>query len=199
MKRREYLTSVGKVSSSGNIEHTFCTSFLLPAVGYCRKEFNNRLINVHIDKDFRDPALILIIDYTPGIEESIERLKKNKIYDSYLIEDSEVAIRFKVPYKYHDNFYKFLDGKYSEFDNEYKQILININGRKVNSTSGAVTIYDTIFPRKDKIKQIAEELNVSVSIMPKEVFDPPNLDYEVYKTLQELQEEQQTTRQEIHE
>ena len=35
--------------------------------------------------------------------------------------------------------------------------------------------------------------------MPKEVFDPPNLDYEVYKTLQELQEEQQTTRQEIHE
>ena len=62
MKRREYLTNIGKTRSNGSIKHTLATTLLLPTIGYCKKEFNNNLINVHIDEDFTVPTLILIID-----------------------------------------------------------------------------------------------------------------------------------------
>ena len=187
MKRREYLTNIGKVKQKGGIIHTFSTAILLPTIGYCKEEFNGKLINVHIDEDLTNPTLVLVIDYTSNIEESLERL----IYANYEIDDSEVAIKFKIPDIYHNVFYSFIKGKYSEFDNEYKQILTNIYGKGVIQNGNLVSVYDIIYPRHDKIKQIAKELNVEVSIMPKEVFDPPEMEYEIYKPLKQLINQEQ--------
>lgn len=189
MRRREYLTNIGKIISGGGIKHTYATSFLLPTIGYCKNDFNDKLINVHINNDFDDPRLLLIIDYDPSMQESLARLQQNNIYVGHTINEDEAIIEFRIPHKYHDIFNKFIKGKYSEFNNEYKQILTNINGYKVNYKGRVVTIYDAIHPRKDKIKQIADELLVDISII-KEVFDIPDLEYEIYQPIEQLERRQ---------
>ena len=188
MNRREYLTNIGKIRSDGSIRHTFTSTFLLPTIGYCEKEFGKRLINVYIDENFQDPTLYLIIDYDIHVEKSLERLQKNTIYieHSFSEDKSEIIIKFKIPEVYHSIFNKFINGKYSEFDNNYKQILIDMYTKKVNPNGSFVTVCDTIYPRKEKRKQIANELNVDINIVPEEVFDPPELNYEIYKSLEQL-------------
>ncbi len=192
MKRREYLTNIGKIRQSNNtIIHTFATTFLLPTIGYCEKEFKNNLINVHIDEDFNEPKLYLIIDYLPNIEESMSRLRTNSIYIGHEISEcgTEVIIKFKIPDRYLDIFDKFIKGKYSEFNNEYKQILTDMYGIKVNPNGKLVTVQDIIYPRGEKRKQIAKELNVELSSVPSEVFDTPDLSYEIYKPIKQLIEQ----------
>jgi hypothetical protein len=186
VKRREYLTNIGKTRDNGTIKHTLATTLLLPTIGYCKKEFNNNLINVYVDEDLNNPTLVLIIDYVQNIEYSLDRLKINPIYNGHTYNDSEVIIKFKIPLEYHDVFDNFIKGKYSEFNNEYKRILANIEGKDVIKTGTLVSVYDIIYPRRDKIKQIAEELNVDISIIPKDVLDPPDLEYEIYKPLEQL-------------
>ena len=79
MKRREYLTNIGKVRKSGAIKHTFATTFLLPTIGYCEKDFNNNLINVYIDEDLETPTLVLVIDInTFFTDDMLKRLEKNQ-------------------------------------------------------------------------------------------------------------------------
>lgn len=187
MRRREYLTNIGKIKLSGAIRHTFATTFLLPTIGYCEKEFNNNLINVHIGSDLTDPSLILIIDLVYDIQESINRLKLNPIYLGHELTEHEAIIKFKIPHIFHNIFYRFIDGKYSEFDNEYKQILTNIYGIKVIHSGTLVSVYDTLYPRKDKIKQIAEDLGVDKELI-REVFDKPDLNYEIYQSIEQLKE-----------
>ncbi len=196
MKRREYLTNIGKVRKSGAIKHTFATTFLLPTIGYCEKDFNNNLINVYIDEDLETPTLVLVIDInTFFTDDMLKRLEKNPIYAGFEKFDSEIVIKFRVPLKHHDTFRKFINGKYSEFNNEYKQVLTNIYGYKVNTIGKLVTEYDIIYPRKDKRKQIAEELSTPPnSIIDytsiKEVFDRPDMEYEIYQSLQQIKEQQ---------
>lgn len=196
MRRREYLSSIGKIKKSGSIKHTYATTFLLPTIGYCIEEFRGKLINVHIDSDLSVPTLILIIDYNPNVTDYLNRLQSNPIYKEYELTETEAIIKFKIPYKYHDIFFKFIAGKYSEFDTEYKQILTNIYGMKVNPTGRLVTEYDTIYPRREKIKQVSQELNVDLKLI-KEVFDIPDLGYEIYTPLQNTIET--TNTEQVHE
>ncbi len=191
MKRREYLTNIGKIKKNGKIKHTFATSFLLPTIGYSEREFTNRLINVHIDKDLEDPMLIIVIDNNQDLSESyLQKLKSNPIFVDCDINETEIAIKFRIPPKYHNIFRCFIKGKYSEFSNEYKQILTNIYGYEVFQSGTLVSIYDAIYPRKDKIRQIMESLNVEKSIKLTEVFDIPNLSYEIYQHVDELKTEE---------
>lgn len=189
MKRREYLTNIGKIRKSNNsIKHTFATTFLLPTIGYCEKEFKDNLINVHIGEDFNEPILYIIIDYDPNMDESFNRLKSNNIYQDHIFSEckTEVIIKFKIPIKYHNIFNKYINGNYSGFTNEYKQILTKLYGNKVNQDGRLVSVYDIIYPRTEKLKQIANNLDVDISVLPREVFDKPDLDYEIYKPLQQL-------------
>ena len=188
MRRREYLTKIGKVRKNGSIKHTFATTFLLPTIGYCVREFNNKLINVHIDENFDEPAIYIISDCPEDVEDATKALKSNPIYLEHSVSEdkSEMIIKFKIPVVDHNVFNKFINGKYSEFDNEYKQILTKIYSKKVDPTGLFVTEYDVIYPRKEKRMQIAKELGVNIDIIPEEVFDPPDLSYEIYKPIEQL-------------
>ena len=93
-------------------------------------------------------------------------------------------------WEFYNIFKCFINGKYSEFSNEYKQILTNIYGYGVFQNGTLVTMYDIIYPRKDKIRQIMESLNVEKSIKLIEVFDIPNLNYEIYQHIDELKIEE---------
>lgn len=191
MKRREYLINIGKIKNNGTIKHTYCSTFLLPTIGYSEKEFNNQFLNAYIDENLSEPQLYVIIE--GNIDElSLNKIKKNPCYvEDFLSEnETELIIKFKIHEKYHDIFYKYINGKYSEFDNTYKQILTEIHGRSVNTHKRLVTVFDILYPRKDKINQIAVELDVNKSLI-KEVFDIPNLEYEIYKPLEQLKLQQE--------
>lgn len=185
MKRKNYLTSIGKMDKSGSITYTFASKFLLPIIGFTIKDLGNTLINTHII-DTDKPELVVILD--PNHDDSVSMLVKMRILSHYLIDetiDDELIIKFTISEAYYNVLDKFKKGQYSAFDDFYKRILTRYYGEGVIQNGTKVTMYDTIYPRYEKRKLLAESLGIETKVI-QEVLDSPEMDYEIYKSLEQL-------------
>ncbi len=185
MKRKDYLTSIGKMDSNGSITHTFASKFLLPIIGYTIKDLGTSLINTHITEGNK-PELIVILD--PNKDDTVSLLVKMRILSHYLNDettDDELIIRFTISEAYYNVLDKFKKGQYSGFDEFYKRILTRYYGEGVIQNGIKVSMYDTIYPRYEKRKNLAERLGEEVKYI-QEVLDSPEMDYEIYKSLEQL-------------
>lgn len=183
------------------LEHkktNFCATFILPMVGVNHKNLPNNFINAYIDLDYK----VYIVfdkteDYNIDFHNYNEHLKStNKHIIDYLDLEDEIVVSFKIPDKYNTNFNLFIQGKYSNFDESYKTVITNYFGRKIIKDNYTVTEYNVIYPQEYKRLQIAERLYDKNSIkeglkLIKEVLDPPNLDKEIYKTIEQLENKQE--------
>jgi hypothetical protein len=102
----------------------------------------------------------------------------------------EISMFFDVPVKYKKDFELFVTGSYSKFSLPYKDLLVKTYGQGRESGIALnglpkVSIYDAIFPLKETKKLLAQQLNVDVKEI-NEVLDPPNLEKEEYKLIEEL-------------
>lgn len=159
----------------------------MPVVGVNLKTFGNFFINAHIAKD--DEKIIYVIcenkEESEELLSIITRLKINPNFiDTEIIED-EIIIKFKIPQEYYEIYKLFLEGSYSKFSSHYKKILTGIYGSEVIQDRHAVTEYNVLYPQDYKRKQIAARLGVDYKLI-NEVIDSPDLGYEIYKTLTEL-------------
>lgn len=194
MKRKDYLSKIGKFKD-GRIKHTFSTKFLLPMINYnSLEDFLGTLVNVHINGSLANPELILVLENNTNVSRDIVRCRINPQYVEDTLQDDEIIIRFNIPAKYLNSYAKFIEGKYSYFDNDYKEKLKSIYSDRVFPTGINVSMYDIIYPRYDKRKALASEYNVAVELI-EEVIDKPDLDYEIYKSIKQLEEANHT----IHE
>lgn len=170
--------------------------FLLPMLGIKMFHLSNSMKYL-IDVNFMQvgfPQIILIfdnIDYEP-LKEDIYRLVNISEYidSEYADEDKEVVLFFDVPVKYRSDFELFVKGKYSKFSENYKKELVttynDIRSSGVNKLGlPKVSVYDAIYPLKSTRKIIADEFNVAVETI-EEVLDPPNLEKEEFKYIEEL-------------
>ena len=185
MKRKNYLASIGKMDNNGSITYTFASKFLLPIIGFTIKDLGNSLINTHLIEGDK-PELVVILD--PDKNETTTFLVKMRIVSHYIIDetiDDELIIRFTISEAYYNVLDKFKKGHYSTFDEFYKRILTRYYGEGVIQNGIKVSMYDTIYPRYEKRKNLAESLGEEVKYI-QEVLDSPEMDYEIYKSLEQL-------------
>lgn len=170
--------------------------FLLPLIdaNVSVHEFDPFLIDVNIDKD--NIQLILIFDNTYISEEFkmiFYKLSNNYCYidnSDYGGNGTELICNFSIPKEYRDDFFKFIDGKYSEMSEKYKKKILTFNmfPNVTHSVKGKITPYDILFPSEQKRKEIAEDLGVDIKNMNDDLYDKPNMDYEIYHPIEKLRE-----------
>ena len=172
--------------------YTKTTLFILPILGYTYRDFSfsgkNYLINCYIS-DIKKPKLYCIFDNTHDSDDLKlvqARLTTNFLFtSSYLDNDGlELVHTFNLGTDFEDDYYKFLDGKYSKFSRDLKDLLTFAYGR--NSEVGyKASVYEAIYPIESKRKKIAEVLDVELSEIV-EVFDKPDLKIEYYQSYSDL-------------
>ena len=191
--RKKWLQNQKLISNNG-IDHTKSTYFLMPMLGYQKNDFvshgtkDNFLINCHID-DLINPSLIIVLDNNKDVNLEM-LLYKNDINSQFegsaLEEDGEqILLKYKLDSRYYSDFYKFIDGKFSEMSQTYKSRLIGLYGRKSNNQDHRPSIFDALYPTSSKRKQWADYLGVDVDMI-KEVSSKPDMDYELFKSTEEL-------------
>lgn len=187
--RVEYLKKYHWDKPNKRIKITDSAIYLLPMTGLSVFDFDEALINVHI-KHSDTPSLVIICKNNPNDDNLNIILNKLMAYKDFLTSwtddnDNEICIEMKIPQRLIKNYHKFIDGKYSKFDEKYKDKLISIYNREVIVDSRKLTVYSVLYPQEFKRKQIAEWLGVDWKVIH-EVKDIPNINYEIYRNIDQL-------------
>lgn len=187
--RVEYLKKNHWDSNGKRIKLTDSAIYLLPMVGLSIFDFDDNLINVHV-KHADSPSLVVIVKNKTNDDNLSIIINKLMAYREYVDmwtddDDREICIEMKVPQRLVKNYHKFIDGKYSKFDERYKDKLISIYNREVIVDNRKLTVYSVLYPQEFKRKQIAEWLGVDWKMIG-EVKDIPTLNYEIYRTIDQL-------------
>lgn len=171
-------------------------------VGVNHKNLPSNFINAYISLD-KEAFLIFdkTVDYDVVFYHYLEHVKiKNPNLVECLDLEEEVVLKFAIPEQYSNCYYLFLEGKYSQFDEEYKQLLCRYFGKESIREGHKVTEYNTIYPQAYKRRQIAEYLydkkDVEAGLkLIQEVLERPNLDRELYKPIEQLIQQYDATEQ----
>lgn len=188
----------GWISGNG-IDYTKSTHFLMPMLGYQKNDFishqdgSSFLINCHI-YDTDKPTLVLVLDNNikGEIDVNLEMfLYKNDINNQFkekvVEEDGQtILLVYELDERYYIDFYKFIEGRYSEMSQTYKSKLVGLYGRKSNNKDHRPSIFDVLYPTTAKRKQWAEYLGVDADLI-KEVSSKPDMSYEVLKPIEEIE------------
>lgn len=187
--RIEYLKKHHWDNNGKRIKFTDSSIYLLPMVGLSIFDFDDKLINVHV-KHGESPSLVIICKNhlnDDNLAIVINKLVAHKEYVNTWTDDDdkEICIEIKVPQRLVKNYHKFIDGKYSKFDERYKDKLISIYNREVIVDNRKLTVYSVLYPQEFKRKQIAEWLGVDWKLID-EVKDIPTFNYEIYRNVDQL-------------
>lgn len=137
------------------------------------------------------------IDYEP-LSMDIYKLQNHHCFVDieYADSDKEVVVYLDVPKEFRADFDKFIQGKYSEFSDKYKALLVKKYGEGrqegTNPKNGLPnrSMYDMIYPEPAQKKLLAESLSVKGSTINwrdiKEIVSPPDIEEERFKTIEEL-------------
>ena len=195
-RRRNWLKSIDYIKKS--------KVFLLPMLEVSLyHQGGNDGVNHIIDVSFVQmgfPQIVIVfdnIDYIP-LKEDTHRLAMCSHYvdSEYGDDNREIAMFFDVPKEYKKDFELFVQGKYSQFSDKYKALLVKSYGVKREEGLSPktllpnVNIYDAIHPTDELKKLMAKQLSTSNHRIDwrdiKEVLDPPNIELEEYKLIEEL-------------
>lgn len=167
-------------------------TFVLPMCDVSSRLLSDNFINSYISND----CLVLVFESIQGDNPSYAKflnyISFNNNFLSSEKEGDEEIFFFRIPPHYQNNFQLFKEGKYSKFSEGFKELLIKHYGRVSIQNNHTVTVYNTIYPQEFKRKQIAEHYNVELNYVPEEVLDIPNLEFETYKSIKQIEEEQNT-------
>ena len=153
-------------------------------------EFSQYFVDINISIEKMYIYVLLDNTYTDeGLRNLVYKLENHYSWiSSDYVDDNEVLmLSFNVIKEYSQDYKKFIDGKYSEFSDKYKQQLLKIHDNYEScSTYSKVSVYDALHPSEKKRAEIAKELGVEIKYMSHELFDPPNILYEEYMDLDKM-------------
>ncbi len=204
--RLTYLREKGYVADDGDLRHTKVTSFCLAMYDIHKSDFGDNLLNVHIQHKEELYLLIIVLNKDePILVDVLTKISSHECFDSSFADDgnNELVFRVKVPDQYIDDYYKIIEGRYSEISEGYKNLLISnkhygstiyalneppviINGQV------ATTMAEILKPSLKKREIVAEHFGEEVSCV-KELLSKPDLHYELYRKPNELFNEEINT------
>ncbi len=175
-----------KLITKYNLKPTKTTVFFIPIFEYSLPKYTKNFINFYI-KDHKKRKLVIVFEESEDEDFNIfiSILAENPYFSQCWNDDNELIIEMEIPITFHYDFQMFLEGKYSEFSDKFKNMLTRFYGKE-QSANNKVTMYEVLYPSEEKRKLIANELDVDVKIMPNEVFSIPKLDDEKYLTIEEF-------------
>lgn len=199
--RLAYLKANGYVTEEGDLRHTKVTNFCLPMFGVFKGDFKGKLLNAYIEHG-DVPYLYIVTLNDENVTDLLVKLgESDDFIESFDDDDGkEFVFKFKIPSVYLDDYYKILNGVYSEISTSYKNVLRIFYGNTVYSLTDsplivngqvATTMWEVLNPSLEKKKIIAKHFGVDPNSV-KELISKPDLRYELYKKANELynQEEQ---------
>lgn len=211
-RRMAYLKNMGYVNEEGVLRHTKLTNFCIPMFGVCAKDFGDSLINAHFlhMNESAEPHLFIIVHNKDNHDEKVvnvlQKLASHSEFIKQYTDDdgAELVYVLRIPNQNLDDYYKILCGDYSQVSNEYKQVLKKFYTNKVYNLNDspliingqvATTMWEILNPSKAKRAIIAKHFETDVANI-KELISKPNKRYEIYRTVQELYNEEENICQE---
>jgi hypothetical protein len=165
-------------------------NFILPMLGIPISQYEPYIIDCNIIVE-GFPKIVVIFDNVDDepLKMLIYRLQSEYLFldCEYDDDDREAVLFFDVPKEFKGDFELFIKGSYSKFSDVYKNRLIKYFGKVTCEDWGLVTMWDTIHPREHKRNQIAEKYGVEADQII-ELISSPDLEHEIYKTIEELKE-----------
>lgn len=168
-----------------------CCSFVLPMCEVNYKTFPENFINCYLHPDTNDKIVAVFEKPKEGdtkFSMFLDYIKFNRNYIAYEEDIDEISLYFKIPDRNKKNYQMFLQGKYSKFSNEFKELLKGYFGVRSIKETYKVNVIDVIVPQEFKRQQVADRLGVDVSLI-EEVLDKPDLVAETYKPIDKLLEQ----------
>lgn len=149
------------------------------------------------------PQVVYIFDNIDNepLKMDIYRLQNHHDFVSIDYGDSEreVLVFMNIPLEYRHDFDTFVKGKYTRFSEKYKKLLIEKYSEDrhtgFNKVDGLpnLSMKDVIDPEDDTRMRLARSLSSPGSIVSWreliEVLDAPDMKYETFRTVEELEEE----------
>lgn len=150
------------------------------------KEFISAYI---IDETVTKLALVFENTDSDDLKEILHCLQNHEEFVSINFDDkddSEVVVILKLPKEHSINFNMFKIGRYTKFDNNFKELLMEIHGR-LTGAGKCIMMSDALFPNYQSKKYRADQLGVAISDLPNgETMSIPDMDRELYWKVDEL-------------
>lgn len=188
-KRKEFLIKEGRIKRDKTLINTFTSTFLLPLIKITSSDFGKNFINAYIH-NVDKPCIYVVCSYNEEDDNLMRGIVRSRINPNFIeteIKSDEIILKFTIPQESLNIFQLFIEGKYSQFPEKYKRYLCSIYGVAVEKETRYASVYNVLYPQDYKRKQIADFLKVDKELI-KEVLDIPDMNYENYKDIEELEE-----------
>jgi len=162
-------------------KRTKASLFILPMLPGNRVTylFDKSLINCFIGTDTHSDVIALLYRFSGDMkfvqfEDSLKKMENFKL--SLDTSNRTVLYIFDVPHKHWGNFYNFLEGKYSKFDENYKKRILRFHNTGKDGTLGKI-----LYKSKSRKKQLEKVLDLNILIDDDaELYSIPDLSEEIY-------------------
>lgn len=143
--------------------------------------------------DVTKPKLALCFENKDGdnLKECLKILQNHQEFESinYDDDDQEVVLILSIPERHKNNYHNFKIGRYTLFDDDYKEELMDVHGR-VSGNGKAIMMIDALHPSFQAKKFRAEKSGCEINDLPNgEVMSIPDMDLELYCTTSEITKE----------
>lgn len=180
------------------LKSTKTTQFLLPILGFQLSSYPNQFISSYIihSREAELPKIVVTFENISDKHEDFEIFKMH-IYkmqnipefrddlSTYDDEDKELVLVFDLKKEFIKDYELFIQGKYSKFSDKLKDLLIKVYG-KGQAPGHKASMFDTLYPKDEKRKLLADHIGYDDYTKLEEVLDSPDLNFEVYRSTKEF-------------
>lgn len=178
-RRRKYI-------EKENIKTNYSTIFIIPMLEYPSDYFPSEFISAYI-LDEKEPKIVCTFDNSDSeyLKGTIWEIQNHDDFLSLDYDDNnrEIVVKFRVPKEFVIDYNLFKIGRYTKFSKKYKEILLDIHGRKTGNGE-CIKMVDALFPDMLSKQFRADQMGISVSeLVDNEVMSIIDMKNEEYKTV----------------
>lgn len=173
-----------------DLKMNMSTIFILPMLGFPTEIMTEEFFGAYLDFYDNKHDIVLLFENTDseGFKDLVWIMQQSDFFESmdYDDDNKELAMIFRVPDKYKDDFKLIMAGKYSAISKDYKEVLLDVHGRKAGQGK-CIYMIDALYPDNQTKRYRAEKLGVSVNDLPNgEVMSIPSMENEQYLKVSKL-------------
>ncbi len=183
-----------KFIEENKIHTNYTTIFLLPMLEYSRDFFKiPEFTSAYLIDEEESPKIVLVFENTDSedLKELLLCIQSHEEFITLDTDEGDVLAILTIPRQYQIDYNMFKIGRYSKFDNNFKELLLDAHGR-ITGDGDCIMMVDALFPNHKAKMYRAEQIGISINDLPNgEVMSVPDLSKEMYKPLEQFLKEEQ--------